>query len=134
MSTATITLQLPETLYLRLMGTARATMRPLEEVLLRALSLGSPPAWDDVPPEFQVELAALDKADDETLWKIARSRKTTTELVRHDDLLARNAEGPLSPKERTELEELRREQDLFMLRKAHAAALLRWRGHQVPSP
>jgi hypothetical protein len=40
----------------------------------------------------------------------------------------------LAPEERAELEHLRHENDLFMLRKAHAAALLRWRGHPVVSP
>jgi hypothetical protein len=55
------------------------------------------------------------------------------DFARRDELLARNAEGRLSPAERVELDRIRHEEDLFMLRKAHAAALLRWRG-QVPSP
>jgi hypothetical protein len=67
MSTATITLALPEVLYRRLKGTALATKQSLEEVMLHALSLGSPPAWDDAPPEFQLDLACLDKMDDEAL-------------------------------------------------------------------
>jgi hypothetical protein len=134
MSNATVTLALPEALYQRLKRTALATKQPLEEVMLHALSLGSPPAWDDVPPEFQLDLAGLDKMDDETLWKIAKSRKTEAELGRSDELLARNAEGLLTPAERIELERLRHDLDLFMLRKAHTAALLRWRGHSVASP
>lgn len=134
MSSATITLALPEVLYQRLKGTALATKQPLEEVMLRALSLGSPPAWDDVPPEFQVDLACLDKMDDQALWQIAKSRRTEAEFVRYDDLLDRNAGGGITPAERVELERMRHEHDLFMLRKAHAAALLRWRGHPVASP
>jgi hypothetical protein len=133
MSTATLTLALPEALYQRLERTARATKQPLEEVALHALSLGSPPAWDDVPPEFQLDLAALDKMDDEALWKLAKSRMNA-DFDRRDELLARNAEGQISPAERDELERFRREEDLFMLRKAHAAALLRWRGHPVQGP
>jgi len=134
MSTATVTVALPETLYHRLERTALATKQPLEAVVLRAVSNGSPPAWDDVPPEFQIDLAALDKLDDAALWKIAKNRMAPAALTRHDDLLARNAEGSLTPEERLEMERLRHEQDLFMLRKAHAAALLRWRGHAVVSP
>jgi hypothetical protein len=133
MSTATLTLALPEALYHRLERTALATKQPLEEVALHALSLGSPPAWDDVPPEFQLDLAALDRMDDEALWKIAKSRMNA-DFARRDELLAQNAEGHLGPVERAELDRLRHEEDLFMLRKAHAAALLRWRGHPVPSP
>ncbi|MGM3308054.1 hypothetical protein ACSQ6I_19105 [Anabaena sp. WFMT] len=67
MLTETVTLQIPEIIYQRLVNTANATQRPLEEVILRALQVGSPPAWDDVPEEFQAELAALDKLDDNTL-------------------------------------------------------------------
>lgn len=133
MSTATLTLALPEALYHRLERTALATKRPLEDVALHALSLGSPPAWEDVPPEFQLDLAALDKADDEALRKLAKGRMNA-DFARRDELLARNAGGRLSSAERAELDRLRHEENLFMLRKAHAAALLRWRGHPVPSP
>jgi hypothetical protein len=95
--------------------------------------LGSPPAWDDAPPELQLDLAALDRLDDEALWKIAKG-KLDADFTRRDDLLARNAEGQLSAAERVELNQLRDEEDRFMLRKAHAAALLRWRGHVMPAP
>lgn len=133
MSAPMLTLALPESLYRRLERTAEATKQPLEEIALHALSLGSPPAWDDVPPELQLALAALDRMDDDALWKIAKGRMTA-DLSRRDDLLARNAEGGLSPEEQAELDRLLQEQDLFMLRKAHAAALLQWRGRRVPPP
>jgi len=133
MSTATLTLSLPDVLYQRLERAAVATKQSLEDIALHALRVGSPPAWDDVPPEFQVELAALEKMDDEALWKLARGRMSG-DFDRRDELLAANADGRLSPDERAELERHRHEEDLFMLRKAHAAALLRWRGHAMPSP
>jgi hypothetical protein len=133
-ATATVTLALPEALYQRLKGAALATKQPLEQVLLHALSVGSPPSWDDAPPEFQLDLARLEKMDDDALWAIARSRREPDEFVRYDELLDKNAGGPLAPAERDELERLRDEADRFMLRKAHAAALLRWRGHRAVSP
>jgi hypothetical protein len=132
--TQTVTLQLPEPLYQRLVNTARATNRPLEEVMLHALKVGSPPDWDNVPDEFQVDLAALDRMEDEALWKIAQSRKTVADMERYNMLLDRNQEGTLTDAERAELTALRTEADCFMLRKAQAAALLRWRGHHVPLP
>ena len=61
----TVTLQIPEVLYQRLVDTARATGRSLEEITLHALEVGSPPGWDDIPEEFQVDIAALDKLDDQ---------------------------------------------------------------------
>jgi hypothetical protein len=134
MSTATITLALPDVLYQRLKDAALATKQPLEQVLLRALNLGSPPSWNDAPPEFQLDLAGLEKMDDEALWAIARSRRALAEFARYDALLDRNADGLLTPAEHDELEHLREEADRFMLRKAHAAALLRWRGHRNVSP
>lgn len=133
MSTATLTLALPEALYRRLERAAAATKQSLEEIAIHALRLGSPPTWDDMPPEFQVELAALDKLDDEALWKVAKGHMSA-DFDRRDELLAKNAEGQLSPTERAELERIRYEESLFMLRKAHAAALLRWRGHPVLPP
>jgi hypothetical protein len=103
--------------------------------MLHALTLlGSPPSWNDAPPEFQLDLAGLDKMDDDALWTIARSRRERAELVRYDELLERNAGGLLTPAEHDELDRLREEADRFMLRKAHAAALLRWRGHRTVSP
>ena len=134
MITRSVTVQLPEALYVRLQQAAQATRRPLDEVLLRAVEIGSPPRWDDAPAEFQADLAALDRLDDETLWRIARSRQDDVETKRYQDLLDKNANGSLSAAEREELTCLRVEGDRFMLRKVHAAALLRWRGYQIPQP
>lgn len=127
-----ITLQLPDRLYQRLVNTAQATQRPLEAVIVHALEVGGPPDWDDVPEGLQADLAVLDRLDDATLWTVARSRKTPDEMTRYDELLERNREETLSDSERLELMALRYEADRFMLRKAQAAVLLRWRGHQVP--
>ena len=130
----TVTLKIPELLYRRLQNTAQSTQRSLDDVILHALEVGSPPVWDDVPAEFQADLAAMDRLDDATLWNIARNRKTEAEMSRYDELLAQNEDGQLTSAEKQELQQLRRDADRFMLRKAHAAALLRWRGYTVPIP
>jgi len=127
-----VKLDIPENLYRRLEQTAQAMARPLQEVMLQALQIGSPPMWEDAPPEFQVELAAMDRMNDSTLWRIARSRKTPAEMTRYDELLERNQDGLLTDSERLELQALRKESERFMLRKAQAAALLKWRGHHIP--
>ena len=134
MSVETVTLQIPEIIYQRLVNTARATQRPLEEVILHALQIGSPPEWDNVPPEFQADLAALDKLDDNTLWQIARSHITAADMERYNTLLEGNSKNILTEAERLELMAQRQEADRFMLLKAQAAVLLRWRGHRVPTP
>jgi hypothetical protein len=133
MPTETITLQIPEIIYQRLVNTAHATQRPLEEIIVHALQVGSPPVWDDVPEEFQAELAALDKLDDNTLWQIFHSHKTARDMEEYNTLLEKNSSGRLTETERLNLISLRHEADIFMLRKAQAAVLLRWRGYSLPN-
>jgi hypothetical protein len=128
----TITIELPETLYLRLQQTARATRQSLEATMLRALQVGSPPSWETAPAEFQTDLAALDRLDDAALWRIARTRAVPEQMDRHQALLDENANRTLSTEARQELAQLRTDLDRQMLLKVHAAALLQWRGHQIP--
>lgn len=130
--TTQVTLPLPEHLYLRLQLVAQATQQSLTDVLLHAVQTGSPPSWEDVPVEFQADLAALDRLNDEALWQIARRSQTQAVMARCQELLDKNANERLTEAERHELIDLRSEADRFMLRKAHAAALLRWRGHLLP--
>jgi hypothetical protein len=132
MTLRTVTMQLPENLYLRLQQTAQATKQSFEAILLRALQVGSPPTWDTAPAEFQVDLAALDRLDDAALWSVARYHPSTAQTDRYQQLVDQNANDRLSPQEQAELSRLRAEFDRDMLRKAHAAALLQWRGHQIP--
>ena len=129
--TATVTLDIPEHIHQRLVNTAEATQRPLNEIILRALQIGSPPPWDDVPPEFQAALAALDRLDDDALWRVARSQRSEAELERYDELLDRNQNDRLTAAEQNELTGLRKGAEQFMLCKAQAAVLLRWRGHSI---
>jgi hypothetical protein len=131
-SARTVTMQLPENLYLRLQQTAQATRQSLEATVLRALQVGSPPAWETAPAEFQVDLAALDRLDDAALWRTARTRATPALMDRYQALLDKNADQTLSAEERQELTQLRTNLDRQMLLKVHAAALLQWRGHQIP--
>ena len=132
MTTQNITLPLPEHLYLRFEQVAKATHQSVTDVLLHAVEVGSPPSWDNVPAEFQADLAALDRLDDKALWQIARSHQSEAEMERYEDLLYKNANDDLTQAEHDELARLRREADRLMLRKAHAAALLRWHGYQLP--
>ena len=53
-------------------------------------------------------------------------------MKQYQQLLDKNANGTISDTERSTLSALRTESDRFMLRKAHAVAVLRWRGHQIP--
>lgn len=114
MPTETVTLQIPEIIYTRLVNAAKATHRPLEEVILRVLQIGSPPTWDDIPSEFQAEVAALDKLDDDSLCQIARASKITQDMERYNILLEGNSNGTLSEEEHLELMALRHEMDVML--------------------
>lgn len=128
-----ITLQVPETIYQRLVNTARAT-RPLEDIVLRVLEVGSPPKWTDVPETFQQDLAALDSLENDALWQIAYSKISENIPAELDALLEPQQSHPLTADEQTTLKKLQTEADRFMLRKAQAVAILRWRGCHVPPP
>ena len=132
MTLQTVTLELPENIYLRLLQAAHATKQSLNNIILRAVDMGSPPDWKDVPAEYQADLAALDYLDDNALWRIARSSQHDTDFAQYGDLLDKNKNGTISDEECRRLAGLRTAADLFMIRKAHAAALLRWRGHKIP--
>lgn len=132
MTVKDIVLPLPEDLYLRLEQTALATKQSFTDLLVRAVRAGSPPDWSQAPAEFQADLAAFDRLDDDTLWRIARSQRGAKEVARLQELLEANADETLTADENLELDAQVTEADRFMLRKAHAAALLQWRGHAVP--
>jgi hypothetical protein len=131
MATQEVMLPLPEELYVRFQQTAEATRQSIVDVLLHAVEVGSPPRWEDAPAIFQNDLAALDRLDDGALWRIARSH-AVVDMDRFQELLDRHTACTLNAAEKSELEALQHEADSLMLRKAHAAALLRWRGHTLP--
>ena len=132
MNTQNVTLPLPEPLFLRFQQMATATRQPLTDLLLRAVEMGGPPSWEEAPPRFQADLVALDRLDDDALWRVARSRPSQAAVARFQELLERQAEDRLKQEEQNELKQLMQDADLLMLRKAHAVTLLRWRGHAIP--
>lgn len=128
----TLTLQIPDPIYQRLADTARATQRPLEEIVLRVLEIGSPPQWSDVPAEYQSDLAALDRMEDNALWEIVHRQVSAEVTQRFNEILESSA--PLTADRNQELLALQAQCDRLMLCKAQAAAILRWRGHSIVLP
>ena len=130
--TVSITLQVPPSVYRLAQKTAQVTARAVEQVLVDVLSAASP-ASDDLPPELQAELDALAQMDDEALIGVARSVFPTDKRRSYDRLLEKNSAGKITAAEREQLKTLRLESERLMLRKAHAYALLKWRGHTLPA-
>ncbi len=130
--TQTVTLELPQTIYLPARRMAEATSRPLEAVLVRALKASLPPL-DGLPSELVEELVELESLDDEALWQVMASRVPAAQQRELDLLLRENQAGTLTERGQQKLDRLQREADRVMLRKARAAVLLRFRGHRLPT-
>jgi hypothetical protein len=128
---AIVTLKIPDEIYQRLELNAQATQRSIEDILALVLRVGSPPEWSDVPEEFQADLKSLDALNDEALRKVASATKIESELERYDNLLELHANEKLSMAEQQELEALRKDSERFILQKAQATVLLRWREYNL---
>ena len=127
------TIQVPDELYERLRRTAEAMRAPLDAVAGRALAAGLPLSAADAPEGLREALRGLEELPDDDLWSVWRMVLEPAAVARHGVLLDKNAAGTLSSEEREELDRLREEADRVLLRRAHAAALLRWRGHALPT-
>ncbi|MCP4698324.1 MAG: hypothetical protein GY862_15940 [Gammaproteobacteria bacterium] len=132
MSGHRITLEIPENLYQRLQHFAELASRPLENLVLQSITDNMPPLPEDLPPDMQPELSALEQLNDEALWKKARAVVGDKQQTRYNRLLKKQRDDPLSQSEQDELEYLFQQSEQHMLRKAYAYALLKWRGHRLP--
>ena len=127
------TIQVPDELYERLRRTAEAMRAPLDAVAGRALAAGLPLSAADAPEGLREALRGLEELPDDDLWSVWRMAVEPAAVARHRVLLDKNAAGTLSSEEREELDRLREEADRVLLHRAHAAALLHWRGHALPT-
>ena len=129
----TVMVELPDGVFERVKRMAEAIGQPVEKAVARIVELELPPLFD-VSGEFEEDLKILEKGDDKDLREVVQSRVPLATQKRLHRLLSKNQLGTLTERERLALEGLQREADVVMLRKAHAAVLLKWRGHRVPTP
>lgn len=92
----------------------------------------SPPAIDYAPLELQGELTAMQELTIEDLLTIAQNKVTESQQELHLQLLEKNQNNQLSESDKLLLKFLRVSADYLMLKKAHAYALLRWKGYSIP--
>ncbi len=86
-----------------------------------------------VPEQFRADLWTLHGLSDELLWRVARSELENDKVTLYETLLEKNQRGVLSEADQTRLDTLRCEADLLTLRRSYAYALLKWRGHRIPT-
>ena len=125
---ATLTFEISDSLLKRAHEAAQALDRPVEDILVGALSV-SLPDIHDVPASMRNELLEMTFFDEESLWQIAKGEMTSAEQSELQALLDVERR-PLVPQEQVRLQELRESYGKAMLRKARAYALLRLRSGQ----
>lgn len=134
MTARTVTVTLSEELYARLESQAQHVARPVGEVVAQTLARGLLAVEDpELPPAAHAALSAMESLADTTLWEIAGSTASSDTVAVYDLLSDRLDDGTITIEGRQLLQNLRDEFDLLTLRKAHAYALLKRRGHTLPS-
>ncbi len=133
MTSAQITISLPETVLRQLMRISAATHQSLESLITQSVLSNLPPSTDNAPPELQAELLEMQTLSINDLQTIAQSQIDPLQSERHIELLRQNAENQITAAEREELSDLRQAADWLMLRKAYAWSVLRWRGARIPA-
>jgi hypothetical protein len=126
-----IVVELPEDLYDRLRRQAEQAQRTVEQQVLQvvATALSSD---DSLPPDVQATYDQLPFLSDEELWQAARMRLSSRSLARMASYNRRRGRGErLSDAQAADQQRLLHEYDRVVLLRAHAAALLKERGHDV---
>lgn len=133
MGDISVTVELPSTTWEHLQKTARQQRRSIPDVV-RDLVLIQTPDFPALPPDVEAELAAFANLSDGVLWLLARS---TLSVEEQSDLALLNEEAqrrPLTQAERTRQQTLVDNYDRVLVRRAHAAGLLKKRGYDLSDP
>lgn len=134
MTLRTITVTIPEMLFLQLEAAARASARSLDSVVAQSLERVIPPHLVALlPHDLQAELDAMEHLSDEALRAIAYSTAPADRLAQMDTLIAFKQAGTITTDQQAQLSVLRAEAEALMVRKAHAFVLLKSRGYPPPS-
>jgi hypothetical protein len=130
MTTQPVTLHLPDKIYERIQQTARLLQRPVETLLLEAVTTALP-LLDDLPPELVDDVVALALLNDAALWQKARSTLPQSSQERLDLLLDEKNQGTLTTAGQQELDQWLKVYEHVVLIRAQAAILLQQRGYDI---
>src|SRR5439155_6431741 len=104
----------------------------VQEELVHVVSLVVP-GEPRLPPQFEQELGRLPALNDEQLWNAARTVVVADVDERLEELADLRRERGLDEQEVQEQARLLKECHRVMLIRAHAALLLKQRGHDISS-
>lgn len=132
MTTQSVTIRLPEPIYQQLKRQAERAHRSIEDELLEVVAAAVPVA-DELSEDLGEAIPPRVAIDDETLWRTARHRLRTDAAERLESLGEKRQREGLTEAEVQEAAILTSQYECVMLVRAHAAALLKQRGHDVSS-
>ncbi len=130
MSAQTVQLELPETVYQQIQRAAEKAHRPLNELLVEAVSAVAP-VMEMPPSSFRNALAQMAYLNDAALWQAARATMTASQRERLEELHDLLQHAGLGEAERNEEQQLLALYRETILVRAQAAVLLKRRGYDV---
>lgn len=133
MADAIIQIALPPETIEQLQQLARAQNRSVDEVV-RNLLAHELPGLPILPSVVEAELAAFENLSDDVLWLLARSTLTHNQQHELADLNNTAQQRALTDKEARRQQELIELYNRTLVRRAHAASVLKERGHDVAKP
>src|SRR5689334_22671984 len=120
MTVRTITVTIPEMLFLQLEAAARSSAQSVDAVVAQSLERTIPPHLVALlPATLQAELDAMEQLSDEALYVIAYSVALPERGEQMDELIALKQAGTITPHQQEQLSALRSEAEALMVRKAH---------------
>jgi hypothetical protein len=130
MVSPSVTVQLPDAIYVALLDRAAHSQRTVQEELVHVVSLALP-AESELPERMQREIKGLVGLSDPDLWNAARTQVADVDSQRLEELHYKASTEGLTEAEGEEQTRLLQECDRVMLVRAHAAVLLKERGHDI---
>ena len=130
MTLKTLTVTMPETVFLKLQKAAEMTYRSVDDVLASTIdaTLNAP---SNLPEDLASELSAMHLLSDEALWAAVQPSFSPTEQHRLQQLNHVAGERPLTVAETAEQTTLLNAYYRSMLRRAQAILILKQRGHPI---
>lgn len=130
MTAHAITLHLPENLYEYFSKRVEWTRRSLEDEVLDAVASGAS-VEGELSTDLIDSIEALEKLDDEELWRLARETMPREASRKLESLHLKQQDEGLDPAEDAARAKLLREYERTVLVRAQAAKLLKDRGHDI---
>jgi len=133
MTVQAITLNLPKTVYKQIQRAAEKAQRPVDEVLIEAVTAVAP-VMDTASEKLRTALAQMAYLNDAALWQAARATMSPDQRERLEALHHQQQRQGLTDEEQAEEQALLALYRETLLIRAQAAVLLKQRGYDVSDP